>query len=652
MANPQILEYIKSARAANVSEEEIKKALRTVGWPEQEIQDAFSQDAEQPVPPLPPRVPEEEPLELGGSATSFRIAAAMPFKPLLSLSKRARLVMAGTAAAVVVLVGGAFAYSEILAKPPEKIMRLAVERFLALTTYEYQGTFTFTISDAAGDSSFFQQSPIGLQPSQIPGIIAPQQRVLFGLSSHMLQSVFSSVYAQNARMYEGQPQRDLVAAPNVPAAQARGGSSSAEETVVRLDFSGKEDKTADQEKSSFHGTVTLELPRSFRPELMDGGSMTLTVDAVTFQNGKRTFVKFGNLELSQNMEEAILAGQSVAQEMNQALDTWILIDEEKANEYLRELDSEVEISASDTITLTPEEQTRLANAFLAMLVLKELKGEKIDGVNTYHYGVTLMQGGFEALVREAVTIYGGKNGVADWNDLLEEDSFKDILTQLVESFGAEIWIGKKDLSVRKATYHFAVTTNEDYTYTDPISFAGEGSFLLSHFNEPVTLSEPQDAVPLEALIESWVGNAQRRARDSRRIGDLGGTIAALELYYDFYGDYPNFTSTSLDANFDNMVALLRAEGLLGSAPTDPLPGAGGDYQYLSAVTYGELSVAGSHCPPNASYVIRAYLEQDQINGPEDRDGNCIFAAGEARIDCGEVPAANNDNRPSYCVWQR
>ena len=49
-----LVEYIKAARKAGQTNEEITKALVKIGWPEDKVNVVMSMDLSLPVPPLPP----------------------------------------------------------------------------------------------------------------------------------------------------------------------------------------------------------------------------------------------------------------------------------------------------------------------------------------------------------------------------------------------------------------------------------------------------------------------------------------------------------------------------------------------------------------------------------------------------------------------
>lgn len=68
MINQQLLEYIRQQLAAGVAKEEVKKALATQGWNEQDINEGFAtlEKPQAPTQAVPPRVP--APVQMPGVA--------------------------------------------------------------------------------------------------------------------------------------------------------------------------------------------------------------------------------------------------------------------------------------------------------------------------------------------------------------------------------------------------------------------------------------------------------------------------------------------------------------------------------------------------------------------------------------------------------
>lgn len=152
---------------------------------------------------------------------------------------------------------------------------------------------------------------------------------------------------------------------------------------------------------------------------------------------------------------------------------------------------------------------------------------------------------------------------------------------------------------------------------------------------------------LAAIVLVSLNTARIRARDSRRAADLASITAALELYNDRYAGYPNYAGANEATNFTSMVALLRGEGFLGSAPTDPTNVSPQVYLYLGdgAAGNGSGPITGTCSPNTVAYVMGITFERPADTTLDNNDGDCT-SWGEAagtEVSC--------DVAGEYCVYQ-
>lgn len=104
---------------------------------------------------------------------------------------------------------------------------------------------------------------------------------------------------------------------------------------------------------------------------------------------------------------------------------------------------------------------------------------------------------------------------------------------------------------------------------------------------------------LASIIMASLGSTQSKARDARRMEDMGSIQKALALYLTTSGTYPIATATtSLTSTSSIMAALIAAEDL----PTAPL-----DPQY-PIYTYSYISNAEGNW-----YQLNFCLETNQIH---------------------------------------
>lgn len=84
---------------------------------------------------------------------------------------------------------------------------------------------------------------------------------------------------------------------------------------------------------------------------------------------------------------------------------------------------------------------------------------------------------------------------------------------------------------------------------------------------------------LSVMVISGYSQTQKRARDARRIADVGSLGIALESYYASHGSYPGDGGAGVEGKIitSNLVAL-ATEGLINNLPVDPKPDTGvGDW---------------------------------------------------------------------------
>ncbi len=131
---------------------------------------------------------------------------------------------------------------------------------------------------------------------------------------------------------------------------------------------------------------------------------------------------------------------------------------------------------------------------------------------------------------------------------------------------------------------------------------------------------------LASIILVGLGGFRAKGRDTRRIADLRGVQAALELYYTKFNAYP------IDNSWDALASELRSAGIgVNNVPGDPSGSGGEQYVYDAS-------------SDKQSYILRARLEDP--NAPQLRDDFDSFLGGAVSgltIDCSDAP------KPYYCV---
>lgn len=165
-------------------------------------------------------------------------------------------------------------------------------------------------------------------------------------------------------------------------------------------------------------------------------------------------------------------------------DQWILIDQDA-------LKKQFGVPATDPQSLNTEQKEQIKQAVLSSNVLKVAKAlpaEDIDGVSTYHYQLTLDKDALVKLISKSNLILQNKNWGAQ-----QEQQFKDSL-KTMGTFGGEVWIGKSDLLVRKATLEMLPMPDQQTGQKVNISVA------FTDFNQPVVVEAPSKFKTIQEVL--------------------------------------------------------------------------------------------------------------------------------------------------------
>ena len=99
---------------------------------------------------------------------------------------------------------------------------------------------------------------------------------------------------------------------------------------------------------------------------------------------------------------------------------------------------------------------------------------------------------------------------------------------------------------------------------------------------------------LSSVVLASLNSARKKARDGRRVSEIGQIKVALELSFDKNNTYPT-------GNYATAIATLKTDGHITQTPVDPLNT--GVYVY-------------TYCPISATdYHLSAVLEENNATGP-------------------------------------
>lgn len=328
-----------------------------------------------------------------------------------------------------------------------------------------------------------------------------------------------------------------------------GGPATKQKLNLSIDFSGASD-TGDRANPQFQLTLKSQ------GDLEKNGSFSL--DASLRAVEKNLYFKISNLP---NIGIADLSPFS---------DKWIkLSDEELTNSPLLNqatgqsqntpLKENKPLTAAQIHTL---EQLMIKHQFIK--ITKKLADETLAGVPTKHFQFVFDKQAYKDLAKEL-------SDNPDYKlDKAQIGKLDDGLDSLNSADG-EMWIGKKDAMLYKIVLNF------NFAETSVTKASGKITFILSfsNYNQPVTITAPAPAMPIQDVLNQLLGGAKNAAdagnvssapdekisRDQQRYNDATNLSHALEGYYNDNYQYP---ATLADAK-----KYLRLGGEIPSAPIPP-----------------------------------------------------------------------------------
>ncbi len=111
---------------------------------------------------------------------------------------------------------------------------------------------------------------------------------------------------------------------------------------------------------------------------------------------------------------------------------------------------------------------------------------------------------------------------------------------------------------------------------------------------------------LSSVVLASLNSARAKARDAKRMSDLGEIQKALEFYYDKYGSYPAGVYSTTGYSTD-MATLPIAPEFISRVPVDPV-NTNGSYGYYYARNYKVNGTSGCPGAGDNDYIIATRLE--------------------------------------------
>ena len=183
------------------------------------------------------------------------------------------------------------------------------------------------------------------------------------------------------------------------------------------------------------------------------------------------------------------------QNLDQFKDQWIKVDTEQTEETteMEEIDPE-EI----------REIIRNADIEKMINVEEEFEDEKVKGVNTYHYLVSVDEEG----VKETLpSLMKELSELSEDSEPVDKQQIRKDLDEFFSKAGpleAELWIGRSDYLLRKVAFEKEIDPQaiDETAQAEPIMVNGE--FFFSDYGKTVEIEKPKNAKTLQEVISSMM----------------------------------------------------------------------------------------------------------------------------------------------------
>lgn len=182
---------------------------------------------------------------------------------------------------------------------------------------------------------------------------------------------------------------------------------------------------------------------------------------------------------------------------------WIKLDLADLQKQLGVSSAMISSSTIKSTELSPEKiaeiQQLTANAHM-FAVTGKLPDEDVDGMNSYHYQITLDKDKLLSFIADVSKTIGGV-AITDAQLTQERQAF-----QQIEFSPGEIWIGKGDMYIHKISFSFAVTPNGRSTpqITDSIVLS------FKNFNQPVQVVPPTSFKTIKEVINAITDSLKKQ----------------------------------------------------------------------------------------------------------------------------------------------
>jgi hypothetical protein len=292
--------------------------------------------------------------------------------------------------------------------------------------------------------------------------------------------------------------------------ESSSGSSSTQATVV-----------------SFTGNTAADMSDPANIKMDDKAGLNFQLGNLSY-NANFEFILSGSvlyLNLSQISQlQSILGGMGIS---------WLKIDPAELQKYM-DANSSTLGTSLPSMQLSSQLNSQLMAIWTKPGIITPtnfLAKESINGVSTYHLKLQVNQAQLDSsIVSSLEAIQSYESSSTPFND--EEKAALEAILNKIQIQDYEVWIGQKDSQLYKIELAVSAPTLSDFSGKSALGGLG------------------------------FMGVAQAKSRDSRRLADVRQIATALQLFNDTYSGYPE----GVNGVPQNMVPTF-----ISMMPTAPIP---------------------------------------------------------------------------------
>ncbi|MFA6397901.1 MAG: hypothetical protein WDK96_03625 [Candidatus Paceibacterota bacterium] len=570
MINEQLLNYIKKELSSNVSKDIITSNLKSKGWTDFDISEAFSKIISLKVEPVIPTVPpnifrSSQPQIQNQNQPQTTTPVTSPVTPKITPEIARPQITPQTQPQTINLSATSPITPPLQTTPkPQPVIPQTPSQVTPQTPPQTIRPFTTpqTLSQPAPLQATPFNSPINNQVSN-PTILSTHKKskvpliifilFLFALLGGGAYAYYSGIFLTFS---------DLTSKAIV---NTRNTNSASFDTTIKVDYSEIKQFT-NQPLSEIMTPTQFSLTTKGAYDFSDSTnrkiSTSLSLDASTI-SGQVDFKIVDNTIYGQLVKIPAQALAFIPTTTNFE-NKWFSFPIKPENiqsltDLINPLSKISGIDSSVIEKITQEQKDKLfeitQNAhFLKMT--KRLSPEAINDHLSYHFTFDLDKEGISTYLTTLKDYVNtiGKNDSA--LSLFDPTSITKSLDK-IEDFQGEIWIGRKDNLPYKIMFNFGVKLDQTKNEKIKISVVN----IFSNWNSPESIVVPTESLPFEEFVNALTNNAMSEAKgkaaDAAIKAHLSNLRASAEIYFDsntnsYLGLCSSTESKNIDAALKNV----------------------------------------------------------------------------------------------------